>query len=358
MTRRNVAVIGGGNGGQAMAADLAMRGHAVRLYSRRAAMISAACGAGGIVMKGALCGTGQPALITDNLADAVRGAEIIMMVTTADAHAAIARALAPLLEDGQLVVLNPGRTGGALEVRHVLKQCGVQAQVQLAEAQSLVYACRSEAPGQVHVIGVKDNVLLAALPARDTACVVARLAPLYTCFRPAAHVLETSLENIGCVLHPAVVLFNAAAIERGTRFFFYRDMTPMIAAWIRRLDDERRAVAAAYGLRVRTAEEWICYAYDGADGADLCERMRRNPAYSEILAPACLRSRMLTEDVPTGLVPMRALAALAHVPTPLMTALITAAEALLDEPFSADGRTLARMGITAASPHELITALH
>jgi len=45
-----------------------------------------------------------------------------MVVVPAFAHAFIAEECAPYLRDGQIVVLNPGRTGGALEFRHVLQE--------------------------------------------------------------------------------------------------------------------------------------------------------------------------------------------------------------------------------------------
>ncbi len=357
MTKRTIAVIGAGNGGQAMAGHLAMQGHAVRLYARHPDRLPHVCASKTIQLTGAVTGVGRLAMVTDSLAAALDGADIIMVVTTADAHGDVARAMAPHLRDGHVVVLNPGRTGGALEVRHVLRQCRVRAQVYVAEAQSLVYACRIETPGCVTIIGVKDHVLLAALPAADTVHVLAHVAPLYPCFQPAPHVVATSLENIGAIFHPAIVVCNAAAIERGVSFHMYEDMTPAVARLITTLDAERCAIGAAYGLQLRSAADWIAHAYRGIAGDDLCSRMRNNPAYARILAPTTLRSRMLLEDIPAGILPMTEFARLARVATPCMHALLAISEALLGDDLLRGQRTLAQMGVSARSVDQLLRSL-
>ena len=42
--------------------------------------------------------------------------EVIMVVLPSSAHADIAKAAAPHLKDGQIVILHPGRTCGALGI--------------------------------------------------------------------------------------------------------------------------------------------------------------------------------------------------------------------------------------------------
>jgi opine dehydrogenase len=150
---------------------------------------------------------------------------------------------------------------------------------------------------------------------------------------------------------------NAAAIERGERFYMYEDMTPAIARLIEVLDAERRAIGAACGLHLRSAADWIAYAYRDIAGDDLCSRMRNNPAYARILAPTSLHTRMLFEDIPAGLVPMTEFARLARIATPGLHGLIALADALLGDALQHGRRTLAQMGVTAASVKELLRAL-
>jgi len=87
----------------------------------------------------------------------------------------IASELAGHLRDGQVVVLHPGGTGGALEVRRVWTERGLEADVTLAETETLVYACRLTAPGAPDVKAIKHEIGIAALPAHD-------LEPAYAAF--------------------------------------------------------------------------------------------------------------------------------------------------------------------------------
>lgn len=354
----DIAVIGAGNGGQALAAHLAYLGHKVRLYDRNTDKVDVLNKNKTIQLIGALELNGTIEFATINLEEAIVGADLIMIATTATAHRPLASQLAPILSENQIIVLNPGRTCGALEFKNTLYQSGLQKRVFVAEAQTLIYACRIVETGKVNIIGVKDKVLISALPASDTDHVLKVLKPIFPCFYPAKNVLQTSFENIGAMFHPTVVLFNEAAIERGVQFYFYRDMTDGLARLIESADKERLAVAAAYGINPIPAFEWVSYAYDGVSGETLCERMQNNPAYFEILAPTTIECRQITEDIPTGIIPMSELGKAAGIPTPIFDALITMCSTLLNRNFAEDGRTLARLGLNNLTAKEIIKLIH
>ncbi|MFE8034481.1 NAD/NADP-dependent octopine/nopaline dehydrogenase family protein [Thiohalocapsa marina] len=351
-----VAVLGAGSGGLALCGALALRGYRLRLWNRDPARLQPLREAGHIRLRGCIVADVPVPPCTTDLAEAVRGADVILVVTTAGAHEAIAARLAPLLEAGQCVLLCPGRTGGAIVVRQTLERMGCADGVLVAEAQSLVYACRADA-ACVNLIGVKALVPVAADPAADTNAVMQRVRPLFDCFRAAPSVLHTGLENIGAIFHPAIVLFNAAAIERDKGFYLYRDMTPRVAECLVALDRERIAIGAAFGIALYSIFDWIKRAYPLTEGDTLCERLRNNPAYNDILAPTRLDSRLLTEDLPTGLVPMAELGTTAGIETPLMDALIDLGGALLGRDFRAEGRTLERLGLAHLNSSQIITHL-
>lgn len=171
------AVLGAGNGGQALSGWLAMQGHEVWLYEIVEEKVAALAKKKEIHLQGAVQGVGKLANVSNDIQSTVEGADIIMVVTTANAHVAVARTLADILTDGQVVLLNPGRTGGALEFKRTLNVCGCKACVYVAEAQTLVYAARLVEEGTVNIIGVKDKVLLAAVPAPDTEHILKRITP-------------------------------------------------------------------------------------------------------------------------------------------------------------------------------------
>lgn len=353
-----VAVIGAGNGGQAISAYLSMIGHEVSLYHYKAEKVNLLREKGCIELIGKLKGVSKLALISDNLEEVIAEAEVIMVTTTANAHTIIAAQMATCVENEQIVLLNPGRTGGALEFNQTLKTCGCKKKVYVAEAQTLVYACRIIENGLVNIIGVKDKVLVASMTKNDTQLVLNKVKMLYPCFEAADSILQTSLENIGAIFHPCVLLFNAATIERQNDFWFYRDMTPSIAEFIEAFDRERLAVGKAYGIDLLSVSEWISYAYPETKGETLCEKMINNPAYYAIKSPSTIFTRQLTEDIPTGVLPIMELGKIAGVDVRLMESMVNICSSLLNRNFKEEGRSLKKLGLSNMTKEELITYLN
>lgn len=349
-----IAVIGAGNGGQSIAGFLALQGHEVCLYDINSQKINALKQQGGILLTGRIKGFGEIDCFTTDIGEAVKDVEIIMVTTIANAHYAVAESLAPYIKDGVTIILNPGRTCGALVFKQALKKSGVHCQYYLAEAQTLVYACRIICNGQVNIIGIKDRVPLAALPASDTDYVIEKIRPIYPCFQKADNVLCTSLENIGSIFHPCVCLFNAATIERQNQFWFYRDMTTQVANFIEKFDAERLAVGKAYGINLLSVNEWIKFAYKDTQGDTLCERMRNNPAYHDIKAPGSIFTRQLTEDIPTGILPIMELGKVAGVKVSLLESMTCIIESLLNMNFHTSGRSLKNLGLLGKSKEGII----
>jgi opine dehydrogenase len=155
-----------------------------------------------------------------------------------------------------------------------------------------------------------------------------------------------------------VILFNAAAIERGNMFYFYNDITPAIARFLETIDSERLAIGKSFGLNLKSVTEWVSYAYPGISGDTLCDKMKNNPAYYKILAPINLDNRLLTEDVPTGILPLLELGRIAGVPTPLMESVLHISQSLLMKDFQKDGRTIKNLFPDENNLDSIIKRLH
>lgn len=349
-----IAVIGAGNGGQSIAGYFALQGYETSLYDIDVQKMNILKQKGGIELTGRIEGFGKIDCITTDIAEAVKGAEIVMVTTVANAHRAVAKSMAPYVEEDQMIILNPGRTCGALVFNQTLQTEGCTKRYYLGEAQTLVYACRVIENGKVNIIGVKDEVFLAGLPASDTEYILNKINPMYPCFVKADNVLRTSLENIGAMFHPCVCLFNAATIERQDEFWFYRDMTEQVARFIEKFDQERLAVGKAYGVDLLSVTEWIKFAYKDTEGDTLCERMKNNPAYHDIKAPGTIFTRQLTEDIPTGVLPIMELGKAAGVEVPLLTSMVNTIEALLDIDLHTNGRSLKNLGLEGKSKDDIL----
>jgi len=182
-TSTRYTVIGAGNGGKAMAAHLAIMGFEVTLYNRTPDNIAAIKARGGITLESqnpsGPSGFGALAHVTSNIQEAVEGGDVLMVVIPSYGHGDIARSAAPYLQERQIVVLNPGRTLGGIEFRKILDEEGCPNDIIVAEAQTFIYASRSEGPAQARIFRIKDAVPLAALPAIDTQIVLEKLAPAY-----------------------------------------------------------------------------------------------------------------------------------------------------------------------------------
>lgn len=344
------AVLGAGNGGLAMAGHLSLLGAEVHLWNRSNGRIAGLKRTRKIELladrEGLPRGQAKIHTITENPEVALEGVDVVMVVVPATGHREIAETVAPFLREGQVVVLNPGRTGGALEFLHTIRKAGCQFAVTVAEAQTLVYACRAVNPGQVSIFGLKRSVPLAALPAHETPRVVSLLTTVLDSFVPGDNVMKTSLDNIGAVFHPAVTVLNAARIEstRGDFEFYIDGISRSCSHVLERIDAERVQVGAALGFNCITAREWLYVAY-GAAGETLFDALRANEGYYGIKAPHLLDVRYLTEDVPASLVPIASIGDLMGAPCPTIRAVIHLAEVLLGRDFWSKGRTVESMGL-------------
>ena len=351
---KRAAILGAGNGAHAFAAHLGMLGVEVNIYNKFPEELAAIRERGAVEAEGALEGVGPVNKATTDIAEAVAGAEVILVVVPAFAHRFMAEALAPHLVDGQVITLHPGRTGGALEFARVLEERGVKARVMIAEAQTLLYACRISGPARVSVKGMKREVAVAAFPARDTGAVLERLRPVLPQFIPAANVMETSLDNIGAVFHPATVLLNTGRIEGKVSFKFYVDgMTETVTKTLAKIDGERVAVARALGLEMETAADWLRRVY-GSRGETLHELLHNTRAYQEIAGPTSMQVRYVLEDIPTGLVPIASLGESLGVATPACRTMVDLACLLYDRDFWAEGRTVQNLGLAGLNREEML----
>jgi opine dehydrogenase len=339
------AILGAGCGGQAIAGYLALRGHDVALYNRSHSRIAAFQDRGSIELCDKISGFGALSYIGTDLAAAMADRDVIMVVTTATAHRPLAQEMAPHLRDGQIILLNPGRTFGALEVSHTIHQAGCTADVVVGEANTLVYVSRVLVPGTAVIKAIKKTVSISAVSADDTPYLVSRLSGVYPQFKAAASFLDTSLGNIGAVFHPAIALLNKDRILSKVPFDFYRDgVTRETARYLEQIDSERIAVGDALGHRPRSITKWLSSRY-GLEPTDVYTMLRSNPSYRNLPAPVTLDHRYLWEDVPMGLVPISDAAGAVGVDTPAIDNLINEASSILGRDFRNEGRTLEKLGL-------------
>jgi len=355
---KNFTVIGAGHGGKAMAAHLALMGFSVTLYNRTPERVEIIKKRGGIELdsgdEGGPRGFGKIAKVTSDIGEAVKLSDVIMVVLPSSAHADIAKASARHLRDGHIVVLHPGRTCGALEFSKVIRENGCKADVTIAEAETFIYASRSDGPAQARIFRIKEAVPLAALPSTRTERVLDVIHEAYPQFIDGVDVLHTGLNNMGAIFHPALTLLNAGWIEstHGDYEFYIDGASPSVARVLEVLDRERVTVASSLGIRARTSIEWLKLAYD-TTGEDLHEAIHNQPGYYGIKAPPTLNHRYLFEDVPMSLVPIASLGIRYGVSVRGMESMIRIASFIHRTDYWRRGRTVENLGLAQWSVSEL-----
>jgi opine dehydrogenase len=357
-TVETVAIIGAGIGGIYLAAELGVAGFKLRLHDIDDARLADIRAFGGIDVEGERGGFAAVEHATSDLREAVDGADVIIIVTGGNAQAAVARLVAPLLDDGQIILLVQGNTGGSLIVRRALDAAGCRAEVIVAEMDNYPYSCRRLAPVRIRPIVAKRWLQIAAFPGNRIAAVHPRLSRLFPQAVAARNALYTGFTNANAMLHVANCVANAARIERGDGYRFYAEgVTSAVARLYQAINGERVAVAAALGASVPSLEDWFdrVYGVREASLVETCQRLTYNSdgPYQATGTPNSLDHKFITEDVPTGLVPMSALGAAAGVPTPAIDALVAVVRSMTGKAFTAEGRTLERLGLSGMSASEI-----
>lgn len=333
-------VIGAGNGGRAFAVYLSSKGYQVNLYNRSFTRIIDITNNGGIKASGEIKGNFPCNLVTQDLGKAVKNVDVIFIVVPASAHKDIAEKIAPYLSPDQIILLNPGRTFGAIEFRHVIEKNGITFPIFIAETQTLVFTSRQLKKNKVEILKIKDLIDFAAFPDKDTFFVYDTLKDIFPQLNPVDDYLEMTLNNIGMLLHPTLSLLNAGAMDCGKDFKFYTEgATKRMCEVLEAVQLELSRIFEILGLKQLRFCNWATETY-GVKMNCIYKSIQNIKAYENISAPKQLITRYFTEDVPTGLVPISSLAKFLGIETPIIDSIINLSSILCGIDFRNEGRTI------------------
>jgi opine dehydrogenase len=287
-----VAIIGAGSGGLYLIAELGIARFKLRLHDIDASRLSEIRARGGVDVEGDRGGFAPVERATTGLEAAIDGADVIVVVTGGNAQAAVARSLAPLLQNGKALLLIQGNTGGSLIVRRALNDAGCRAEVDVAEIDNYPYSCWRLGPTRIRPIVRKRWLQIATFPGNRIGAVFPRLSPLFPEAVAAPNVLYTGFTNANAMLHVANCVANSGRIESGDSYKFYAEgVTPAVARLYEAINTERVAVAAARGTSVPTSADWFdrVYGVREATLVETCQRLTYNSdgPYQATGTPRC-----------------------------------------------------------------------
>jgi opine dehydrogenase len=356
-----IAVLGGGNGSFAAAGDFALQGHEVSLWRRDAAQVAEHRADGSRIMVKDSNGRHEVklALVTTDIAEAVRGAELILCPAPAFAQADIANQLAPHLRNGQVVFLPPA-TFGSMIFAKAAHDAGNRANASFAETGTLPWLTRKHGPFEVAITIHAKRLPVGVFPLRNAGHALDVIGQAFPgAIEPCGDALSGALMNAGPIIHPPLIVMNAGPIEHFERWDIHKEGTQ---AAIRRvtdaLDAERIAVREALGyggphfpLAHHYASEGEIWMY----GRGSHDRLTDSGDWRERIV--LTEHRYMREDLRLGLSLLVSVADLAEVTTPLAKAFLAIGGAICGEDFVTHGRTLSSLGLGRLSRAELQTLL-
>ena len=362
MEKDLVAVLGGGNGGHAVAANLSLAGFKVNFFElpQFADSFERVLRTKEIRIEGvSIDGTAKLNLATADIQQAIKDAEVIFVITPAFGHKAMAEVCAPFVQDGQIIVLMPG-SGGSLEFVNIFKQRKVKREVTFAESCTLPYGARLKGPGHVSVLINTVILPTGIFPSKKTGEVIPKLKPFYPMITPAKDVLEAAINNPNPIVHPVATLLSATRIEhsKGEFYLYTEGMTPAVARAYESLNQERLSICKVLGYKLHHWDNLEFKNYNLGETEEECRYRILNTSMDaafgkdgiyagiKMKGPEHLKDRFVTEDVPYGMVLLSTLGDLLGVPTPTHDAVIQLASVINRTDYWKTGRGMKQLGLS------------
>lgn len=353
MKVERVAILGGGNGGITAAADLSNKGFEVSLFQsdKFCRNLDVIKEKGEILLQTLESeSTEKVHLVTDDIKEAILGAQIIMLAIPGMAVEYFAEILAPVVREDQIIYINSAAAMGCIRFVNKAKEMGIEKKFKICESNSLTYGTRAFADeARVELSLRVKKLFLGSYPASDIDEIMEFLSQLYDCFVPAKNIWHVNLENGNPEVHPGPALLNAGRIDYSNgEFWLYKEgITEHTINVLQAVEKERVALGRALGFEVEGARESrINRGYLEEDkNKTLQELFNTSEVFGQIKGPTSVTNRYITEDISTGLVLWSSLGKILKVPTPNIDAIIVLGGTLLQTDFYKIGLTVEKLGI-------------
>jgi opine dehydrogenase len=341
----NITIVGTGNGGTTIGADLALKGHRVtllktsdKLHNENFKQLQKTKTV--LFEEGDETQTAHFADVTTDFAKALHGAELVVLFIQTTYHKSVIDRIAPHIRDGQCFLLEPGYLSTCYFMQVTDKD------ITVIEAESSPIDCRIASPGKVHVLFRNVMNPFGVYPKAHQPKAINILEELQYPFALTDNVIEAALHNPNLIVHTIGAIFSIPRIEyTDGQYWMYKEVfTPHVWNIVRSLDREKMSVLERYG----------CRRLPYVDAAKLRNSINKKESakdaffdYAENSSPKGPTepdSRYITEDVPQGLVLLESMGIKLNIPTPTCTGLINVASAALETDFREGGRTVDILG--------------
>lgn len=343
-----ITILGAGNMGCANAADLTLKGHEITLVKTSNSMHNS-------TIQYLLDHNNTITLwqegeersasiheITTSL-DSIPTADLIYITTQTNVHEALIQRIAPLLQDGQIILITPGYFSTA----YFLKHCPGK-DLTIIEGESSTIDCRINEEGVVRVGFRNVRNPVGVYPTKNLPLVKDKLDSMQFNYTYLSSVIEAALHNPNLIVHTVGAIMSIPRIEKtkGEYCMYWEVWTPSVYRILEGLDNEKMNVLEHFGyerLNYFDACKFRNSLDETMDAKAVFEEYAASPYRAK--GPVVVDSRYISEDVPQGLVMLESISSQLNMPTPVCTALIEIASAALGRDLRAEGRTLERLGM-------------
>ncbi len=355
-----IAILGAGNGGCAVAADLSYRGHDVTLIKTSHAMhddnFNYLLENGGHVVMSDFGENGCMNPNDDNRFEKecyissltrdiskIADAEIVFIYVQTLFHEAVIKNMAPYVRDGQIIIINPGYFSTAYTLKHWGRR-----DIAVVEAQSSFIDCRISEPGRVKVGFRNARNPLGIYPSAKKGFVGEKLEKLGFPFVYYGDIVSAALHNPNMIVHTVGAVMSIPMIDREGKDFcmYHKAFTEHVWNILEKLDAEKMDILEHLGCE-RLSYVEACKFRNSLDDSQDAKQVFFDYAAmpTRAKAPDRVDSRYINEDVPEGLVMLESLGIYLGIPTPVCTSLINIASASLNRDFRALGRSIEGLGL-------------
>ena len=373
-----IAVLDGGPGGHATAADLVLRGFEVYLWARNPSRLAAVFQSKKIKVVGGVEDTVQLAGASDDLANTLKGAKLVLICLPATAQREMAEKCAPFLEDGQVIMTCSQGGMGSVEFARVLRDKGIKKDVICTELPGIPIGGRFLEAGVVNLVHdyrtyiQTFSMLIGVFPAKRSQEALETISQVY----PGIDTVESSLASAliarGIIHQPLAVLANIVGIETFMHFWDIADarQIPSVRRLIICEDNERKSIEAAWGFKIMEIYRPSYISGQKADRDSFDEMSPVGPraqyrirwAWEDRLTTSSgtldTQHRYVNEAVPCGLVVRSSAAHRAGVQTPVTDSVINLFSAITGVDYFQTGRTLDSLGFEVMGVEETKRVLY
>ncbi len=329
-------------------------------------------------------GTAYYDLITDDVAECVKGCKIVCVCIPSLGHKAFFEKLVPALEDGMIVHIIPDNYG-SLKLRNMMREMGCDKKVIIGGWSSAPYGTRFVTEGGIPLPKVAPlyraiTLRGAALPMTDTeeflesSKYIGAFDAITQGEGPVAGgtVMDIGFSNVNPVIHVPGTILGASTMENwgliyGDNKYDYsiysHTFCPSVSEtqWV--FYQEECALAEAMGVGIQPFEKDIFFQRTSVLGPEymgegVCVPFNEQWTTGFGTGPFDIQNRYVTEDVPIGCMAYHQLGKKFGVPTPVIDSFICLAGVMTGHDFFKEGITLEELGIAELTKEEMLTYLN